>query len=264
MRTLGIAIALALTVPAVAQDYAKARVDASPRHLEWVELKHGERTVKAFVAYPEVKEKAPVVIVIHEIFGLTDWVQSVCDQLAEHGVIAIAPDFLSEMGPDKGRTTSFGDVGLAREAIGNLRPKQITADLDAAFAYAQTLPASNGHISVAGFCWGGTQTFRYATHQPKLKAAYVFYGTAPDNAADLESIACPVYGFYGGNDSRVNASLPDTEKHMKAAKKKFESVIYDEAGHGFMRAGEADNAQKANVDGRAAAWKRWLELIRKH
>lgn len=244
-----------------AQDWAKKRLADSPRHQEWVELKNGSRTVKAFVVYPEVKGKAPVVVVIHEIMGLTDWAMSVCDQLAENGYIAIAPDFVSGLGPKGGRTPDFEDVGKVREAISGLPPAQVTGDLDAACDYAKKIPSANGKISVAGFCWGGTQTFRFATHRQDLSGAYVFYGTGPTEAPAIAKIKAPVYGFYGGNDNRVNATIPDSEKLMKDAKKTYEPVIYDGAGHGFMRAGEQPDATAPNKKARDEGWKRWLGLL---
>src|SRR5882724_1676965 len=170
---------------ASAQDWAKARLEKSPRHGEWVDIKSGERTIKAFVVYPERKEKTPVVIVIHEIFGLTDWVRGVCDQLAENGVIAIAPDLLS------GQT--FEDVDAARKATSALPKEQVKADLNAASDYALTkIPAANGTLGVCGFCWGGGWTFSYASVNPKLKAAYSFYGTPVDNADNASKNASPV------------------------------------------------------------------------
>ncbi|MEY2504765.1 MAG: carboxymethylenebutenolidase, partial [Verrucomicrobiota bacterium] len=197
-----------------AQDWAKARLEKSSRHGEWVEFKSGERTIKAFVVYPERKEKAPVVLVIHEIFGLTDWVRGVCDQLAEAGVIAIAPDLLS------GQT--YADVDDARKAISALPKEQVKADLNATSEYALTkIPAASGSLAVCGFCWGGGWTFGYASMNPKLKAAYSFYGTAVENAEDAGKIACPVYGFYGENDARVNATIPKAEELIKAAGKKY-------------------------------------------
>jgi carboxymethylenebutenolidase len=237
-----------------AQDWAKARLEKSSRHGEWVEFKSGQRTIKAFVVYPERKEKAPVVLVIHEIFGLTDWVRGVCDQLAEAGVIAIAPDLLS------GQT--YADVDGARKAISALPKEQVMADLNATSDYALTkIPAANGSLAVCGFCWGGGWAFQYATMNPKLKAAYSFYGPAVDNAGDAAKIACPVYGFYGENDSRVDATIPKGEELMKAASKKYEPVIYKGAGHGFMREGEMPTANEANKKARDDAWVRWKTLL---
>jgi len=250
-----------------AQDWAKAKVEKSPRHREWVTVKHDGRSVEAYVVYPEVREKTPVVLVIHEIFGHTDWVQDLTDQLAEAGYIAISPDLLSGMGPNGGRTTSIaGNVG---EAINKLPPDQITADLNAAADYALKLPAANGKLFVAGFCYGGTQTFRYVTNRTDLKGAFVFYGQAPWNqdakAPDKDALArikTPVYGFYAENDARIDASIPATEEAMKALGKKYEPVIYAGAGHGFMRAGEDPAGNEANKKARNDAWVRWKGLLK--
>lgn len=247
---------------ASAQDWAKTRLDNSPRHLEWVKVKHDQRTVESFIAYPEVKDKATAVVVIHEIFGLSDWVRGVTDQLAEAGYIAIAPDLLSGMAPNGGGTAELGGADGARKVIGSLPPDQVTADLDAVVAYVSKLPACNGKVVVAGFCWGGGQTFRYATNNPSIKAGFVFYGPSPDDSAALARIACPIYGFYGGNDARINAGIPKTEELMKAAKKTYEPVIYDGAGHGFMRAGEDPTGNEPNKKARTDAWKRWLTLLK--
>ena len=239
---------------ALAQDWAKERLNKSPRHGEWVDLKSGERTIKAFVVYPERKEKTPVVIVIQEIFGLTDWVRGICDQLAENGVIAIAPDLLS------GQT--YSDADGARKAISALTKEQIKSDLDAASDYALKIPAGNGALAVCGFCWGGGVTFSYANENPKLKAAYSFYGPAPDEASKVANIPCPVFGFYAENDARVDATIPKAEELMKAAGKKYEPVIYKGATHGFMREGESPTASEANKKARNDAWARWKTLLK--
>jgi carboxymethylenebutenolidase len=215
------------------------------------------------VAYPERKDKAPVVIVIHEIFGMTDWVQSVADQLAEAGYIAVAPDLLSGMGPGGGRSDSFGDTGKAREAVSGLPPDQVTSDLNAVCDYAKGLPSSNGKLTVSGFCWGGTQTFRFATNRADLSAAFVFYGSGPTDAAAIAKIKCPVYGFYGGNDNRINATIPQSTDQMKAASKTYEPVVYDDAGHGFMRAGEDPAGSAENKAAREKGWARWKEILGK-
>ena len=242
-----------------AQDWAQAQLKKSPRHREWVTVKHDSRAVQTFIVYPESKDKRPVVLIIHEIFGLTDWAQELADEVAEAGYIAVAPDLLSGMAPNGGRTSDFpGDKAI--EAINHLNPDQITADLNAAADYALKLPATNGKLFVAGFCWGGGQTFRFATNRPDLAAAFVFYGPPPDKDA-MARIKAPVYGFYAGNDQRIGATLPDAIANMKAAGKTFEPVTYDGAGHGFMRAGEAPDAKEADRKARADAWKRWKSLM---
>jgi carboxymethylenebutenolidase len=269
------------TVPAENQDWAKQHLAKSPRHQEWVKVKYkpanatAEREVNAFVVYPEVKTKATAVLVIHEIFGMSDWVQSLTDQLAEAGYIAIAPDLLSGMGPNKGGTSDVVTVGS--NAIGTtinaLPPEQITADLNAVADYVAALPAANGKLVVTGFCWGGGQAFRFATNRPSIKAAFVFYGATPvtgpqgnqvpDKAA-LARISGPVYGFYAENDMRIDATLPATIEAMKEQSKTYEPVTYAGAGHGFMRAGEDPNDKNpANKKARDDAWKRWRELLAK-
>ena len=246
---------------ASAQDWARARLEKSPRHREWVTLTHDGRAVETFVVYPESKDKRPVVLVIHEIFGMTDWVQDLADQVAEAGYIAVAPDLLSGMAPNGGRSSDFPE-GKSVEAVGKLNPDQVTADLNAAADYALKLPAFNGKLLVGGFCWGGGQTFRFATNRADLAAAFVFYGPPPDKAA-MARIKAPVYGFYAGNDARIDATLPDTVQQMMAAGKSFDPVTYDGAGHGFMRAGEAPDASDANRKARADAWARWKSLLEK-
>lgn len=262
---------LLAAVSADAQEWAKQRLEKSPRHQEWVQVKHGNRTVNSFIVYPEVKSKATAVIVIHEIMGLTDWVRSVADQLAEAGYIAIAPDFLSGAGPNGRGTSDFPDRGAVGQAIRDLPPDQITADLNAVADYLSKLPAANGKITVGGFCWGGSQTFRYATKNPNLKAAFVFYGSGPDNKedpaktkAEIARIKAPVYGFYGGNDARVNATIPRSVELMKEAGKVYEPVTYEGAGHGFMRAGEDPaDTNEANKKARTEAWARWKAILKK-
>jgi carboxymethylenebutenolidase len=257
---LGLLCAACLTGTAFAQDWAKQRLNKSPRHSEWVDLKHGDRTVKTFVVYPEVKTKAPVILVIHEIFGLTDWAKNLADELAAAGYIAIVPDLLSAPGKDTG---SYPDQGAAIKAVSALSAGQVFADLDAAADYAAKLPAANGSLAVTGFCWGGGKSFGYANHNPKLKAAYVFYGVGPESAADAKGIACPVYGFYAEDDARITSAIPQVKEIMQAAGKTYEPVVYPGAGHGFMRAGEAPDASEANRKAHDAAWARWKSLLKK-
>ena len=263
MRTL-IALAIGtvfVTGTAIAQDWAKGRLDKSPRHLEWVKVRHGNREVSCFVAYPEVKDKAPAVILIHEIFGLTDWVRGVADQLAEAGYVAIAPDLLSGSAPNGGGTSELGGNDAVRKAIMSLSDAQVVADLNAAADYVKGLPACNGKLAVAGFCWGGGQSFRYAANNPSLKGAFVFYGPPP-NTDVIKKIGCPVYGFYAGNDARITSTVGKTSEEMKEAGKTYEPLTYDGAGHGFMRAGEAPDASSANKEARTQAWDRWRQLLK--
>jgi len=252
-----------MSFTAVEQDWAKARADKSPRHQEWVKVKNGTRDVNSFLVFPEVKNKATAVVVIHEIFGMSDWVRSLTDQLAEAGYIAIAPDLLSGMGPKGGGSSEFDRSGIG-QAIRDLPADQITGDLNAVADYVAKLPACNGKVAVCGFCYGGSQSFRFATNRPSLKAAFVFYGTGPDSAEAIAKIKCPVYGFYGGNDARVDQTIPKSQEMMKAAGKTYEPVTYEGAGHGFMRAGEDPGDKvEANKKARDEAWARWKDLLKK-
>jgi carboxymethylenebutenolidase len=255
-----IALSLVLAASTVmAQDWAKANLEKSPRHREWVTVKHDGRSVEAYVVYPESKEKTPVIVVIHEIFGMTDWVQEVTDEFAAAGYIAIAPDLLSGMAPGGKGTSGFKSDEVGK-AIRDLNADQITADLNAVADYALKLPAAQKKLFVTGFCYGGGQSFRFATNRPDLAAAFVFYGGPPEKDA-MARIKAPVYGFYAGNDARIDATITATVDQMKEAGKKYEPVTYEGAGHGFMRAGEDPKASEPNVKARNEAWARLKQIM---
>ncbi len=260
MKTLALCGSL---LSLLAQDPVLDRLNHSPRHHEWVQLKVGDRTLHAFVVFPEVKEKAPAVVVIHENKGLSDWARSAADQFAEAGVIAIAPDLLSGLGPNGGKTSDFPSPDAATQALGKLPPDQVTADLNACADYVAKLDACNGKVAVGGFCWGGGQTFRFATNRESLVAAMVFYGPAPTDAAAIAKIKAPVYGFYGENDARINAGIEKATAAMKEAGKAYDPVIYKGAGHGFMRAGEMAAAKDDEKKARADAWVRIKDILKK-
>jgi carboxymethylenebutenolidase len=262
MKTLPILLLAALApVQLIGQDWARASLEKSPRHGEWVKVHRGSRDVECFVVYPEVKGPATAVLVIHEIYGLSDWARSAADQLAAAGYVAIAPDLLSGMGPGGGGFKSFATQDDVTHAVSSLPAEQVSGDLDAVTGYAFGLPATNGKIVVAGFCWGGGKSFAFATHNKAVKAAFVFYGSPPAPEA-LSGISCPVYGFYAGNDARISLTVPKTTDQMKAAGKTYEPVVYDGAGHGFMRSGQAPDASPANKQARDTAWARWMDLLR--
>jgi len=256
-------IALSLLLVAAAQDPVQERLEKSPRHHEWVQIKVGERTLHAFVVFPEVKEKAAAIVVIHENKGLNDWARSAADQFAEAGLIAIAPDLLSGLGPNGGKTADFPSADAATQALYKLPADQVTADLNACADYVAKLPSCSGKVTVGGFCWGGGQTFRFATNRESIAAAFVFYGPAPDDQAAIARIKCPVYGFYGENDNRINAGIEKATAAMKDAGKTYDPVIYKGAGHGFMRAGEMTNAKDDDRKARADAWARLKDLLKK-
>jgi len=237
------------------------RLEDSPRHHEWVKIKQGDRELHSFLVFPEVKEKVMAVIVIHENKGLNDWARGMADQIAEAGYIAIAPDLLSGAGPDGGKTADFENSDAARTAIYGLAPDQVTKDLNAVYEYVKTLDATNGKVAVIGFCWGGSQTFRYVTNNSALEAAFVCYGGAPKDSTAFANINTPVYGFYGGNDARVNAGIPSAKETMEKNEKFYEPVIYEGAGHGFFRAGEMPNASEANAKAREEGLARLKKLL---
>ncbi len=245
-----------------AQDWAKARLEASPRHHEYVTVQNGSRAVQVFVDYPEVKGKAPVIVMIHEIFGLTDWAREMADELAAQGYIVVEPDLLSGMGPNGGGSSSFADQESTVKAVSMLDAAQVTGDLNAVADYGKKLPAANGKLAVAGFCWGGGKSFLFATQRPDLKEAFVFYGPPPPDAA-MAGIKAPVYGFYAGNDARISSTVPATVTAMKTAGKKYEPVVYEGAGHGFMRAGEAPEASPENKKARDESFARLLTLLKR-
>lgn len=240
---------------------AQSGLDDTPRHDEWVQVERGEHVVHTYVVYPEVDHDVTAVVLIHENRGLTDWVRSLADQLASEGYIAVAPDLLSGRAPGGGRTSDFESSDAARQALYELDAAEVIADLDAVIAYAREIPAASGKVAVAGFCWGGARAWDVANAVTGLEATFVFYGTGPANAGDVAKIDAPVYGFYGGNDQRVNATIPKSAELMAAAGKRFEKKTWEGAGHAFMRAGVADDASEANRRAATEATERWLALL---
>jgi carboxymethylenebutenolidase len=258
-----IVLALAVLLSACQHTVApNARLETTPRHDEWIDVARDGRKVHTYVVYPQRADKAPIVIVIHENRGLNDWARTVADRLAEEGYIAVAPDLLSGAAPNGGNTKDFPSEDTAREAIGKLPRQQVLDDLRAVIETAKAIPSANGKVAVAGFCWGGGKVWDVANNVPGLYAAFPFYGTGPQDAAGVANIEAPVFGSYGGDDARVNATIPKTEEAMKAAGKRYEPVIYPGAGHAFMRLGEAPDASEANRNAREEAWKRWLAMLK--
>ena len=248
----------AQSLPA-SDDTARARLNASPRHGEWVKVESGGDTINAWVVYPERSDPAPVVLVIHEIYGLTDWIRSVADQLAAEGYIAIAPDILTGKGPGGGGTESVdrdGAVALVRA----LDRGEVVVRLNAVARYATSLPAAQDKWASLGFCWGGSTSFAYAAAQPSLSAAVVYYGSSP-SAEALARIQGPVLALYGGDDARVNKTIPAAQTEMNRLGKSYQPEIYDGAGHGFLRAQEARDG--ANMRASEQAWPETIGFLRK-
>lgn len=244
-----------------AQQFALDILEESPRHHEWVEVSYGDRTVHCFVAYPEVSESATTVIVIHENRGLTDWVRCFADELAEAGYVAIAPDLLSGFSEEYEKTSEFPSSDDARTAIYQLDAEKVTADLKAVQAYVAEVPSANGKVAVTGFCWGGSQSFRYATNDEDIQAAMVFYGSPPKESEELARIAVPVYGFYGESDQRINATIDGTLEKMDELEKTYDPVIYESVGHAFMRRGNDPAAEEAFREAYEAAFERLTEIL---
>ena len=217
------------------EDTAADALNRSPRHGEWVDvaLPGSDVPISTWVVYPERSDSAPVVLVIHEIYGLTDWIRGVADQFAAEGFIAVAPDLLSGMGPNGGGTASLGERDNVIATIRTLEPDERTRRLNAVRTHALDMPASNGRLGSVGFCWGGGASFAYAVDQPELAAAVAYYGTSPAEAADYARINAPVLGLYGGDDERVNSTIQRAEEAMAAGGKSFEPIIFEGAGHGF-------------------------------
>jgi carboxymethylenebutenolidase len=236
----------------------------SPRGGEWVELelKGSERPLATWIVRPEGSRDAPVVLVIHEIFGLTDWVRAVADRLAENGFVAVVPDLLSGLGPDGGGTESVTSRDEVVRLIRALDPADVIARLDAVREHASGLARTTGQVAVVGFCWGGSTGFAYAVAEPRLEAAVIYYGSSPGDTADYHLVGAPVLGLYGGDDERVNATIAVAEREMARFGRRYETQVFAGAGHGFLRAQEARDG--ANRLASEQAWRRTIEFLRRH
>lgn len=241
-------------------DHSLARLNASPRHGEWVMLHTATGdSLHAWIVYPERRTKAPVVVVIHEIFGMSTWIRAVTDQLAKEGFIAIAPDLIPSPRIPVGADTLTNQEGIA--AVSKLNPANVQAGIAAAARYAMSLPAALQKYGVVGFCWGGTASFAHAVVSPTLGASVVYYGTSP-SAAELASVRAPVLGLYGGSDARVVATVGPADSMMKVLHKTYEPHIFDGAGHGFLRAQTGNSG--ANMTATQQAWPATIQWFRKY
>lgn len=246
-------------LPAGANE-AEARLAASPRHAEWAMVRVGTSdSVRVWLVYPERSTKAPVVVVVHEIFGLSTWIRSVADQLAADGFIAVAPDFLT--GHTGGVRPDSLSVDSARAMIRRLDADQIQTRIDAVARWAMALPAAQPRYGIVGFCWGGSVVFNHAVHSPTLGAGVAYYGAAPPPAG-LTSVRAPILGLYGENDARVNATIAPTDSTMRALGKTYQAQVFSGAGHGFLRA--QDGQSGANLEAARRAWPATLDWFRRH
>ena len=239
---------------------ALARLASSPRHSEWAMIRTGDGdSVRAWVVYPQRSTKAPVVLVVHEIFGLSSWVRSVTDQLAADGFISIAPDLLTMKNLPSGPDSIVAP--LAQAAIRTLDPASVQRQLDAVAQYGMSLPAAERKYGIVGFCWGGATSFAHAVHSPSLGASVVYYGTSP-KTPDLESVRAPVLGLYGGSDNRVNATIAPADLALRAFDRTYTYNIYPGAGHGFLR--QQTGMDGANLAAARAAWPATIAWFRKY
>jgi len=242
---------------------AKETLEQSPRHGEYVDVsfQDHEYPINTWVVYPERPTRAPVIIVIHEIFGLTDWIRAIADDLAKQGFLALAPDFISGLGPGGGGTESIESRDDVVRTIRSLTPDDVIQRLDAVRDYALTIPAATDRISTAGFCWGGTMSFYYATAQTELSTAIIFYGTSPDIEL-LHAIEAPVLGLYAEDDARVNVTIEPAANEMERLGKPFTYHIYPGAGHGFVR--QQEGRENANRMATEKAWEQMLIFLREN
>ena len=270
MKTIGlrciscICVGLFCTFVGIASaQSAEELLEASPRHQEWVSLEFADGEVlSAFVVHPESSGATDSVVVIHDIRSMSDWARLVADRLAEAGYVAIVPDLLSGMGPNGGKTESFEKPADIGRAIRALDPDRVTSGLKACVKYVRGLSSTTEKVSVGGFCWGGSQTFRFATNDDTISGAYVFYGSPPAKA-DMARIDCPVYGFYGESHNRINSTIESAKESMAELKKSYDPVIYGGVGHGFLRNGMGERATDMYRQRTDEAWTRWLKLLKK-
>ena len=254
----GVAVPQNGALPAPAEE-ARARLAGSTRHGEWVLIPSGADSVRAWIVYPERKTKAPVVVVVHEIFGLSPWVRSVADQLAADGFIAIAPDLLTSK--NLPNPTDSVPSDLATAAIRTLNPDDVHRQISAAANYAMALPSAVKRYGIVGYCWGGGVSFEHAVRSPTLGAAVVYYGVSPKSES-LASVKAPVLGLYAGNDARVDATVPAADSTMRALGKTYTTHIYEGAGHGFLRQQSAQNG--ANLAATKQAWPATIAWFRRY
>lgn len=236
-----------------------SRIEVGHRR-KYVSLTHGSRALQLLVDYPSKPRRgSAIVVLVHEVYGLSEWTKVMSDELADRGFIVLAPDLLSGHGPNGGGYSDFTNENDVIQAVSDLDPTAVTVDLDAVVDYGKKLPSFDEKLAIVGFSWGGWKSFAFATHRRDLSGVFVFYGTGP---TDVRSISAPVYGFYAGNDGEVDATIPATTEAMKAAGKFYDPVVYEGADHGFMRLGvETGNTNPVDKTSRTQALDRLIKLL---
>jgi carboxymethylenebutenolidase len=247
--------------PPPAEETAAAALETTPRHAEWVDVPLASGTpIRTFVVFPERKDKAGVVVIIHEIYGLSPWIRGVADAFAREGFIAVAPDLISGMGPGGGGSDSVASRDELVKLIRGLSRADAEARIGAVRTYAAALPASNGKVGTVGFCWGGARSFEQAATRPAPQGCVVYYGASPDSATLLQ-VSAPVLGLYGGDDARVNATVDPARAALEARKARFDPHVFPGAGHGFLRQQTA--REGANQKAADQAWPLTIDFLRR-
>lgn len=253
---------------------------------EFVNIDVDGTSMRTWVVRPAGTGPAPVVVVIQEIFGLSDWIRGVADQLAAEGFIAVAPDLLAGHGPNGGDTSSLDNQQEIMQVVLSLQRPEIMARLKAARDWGLDQPRANGKSGSVGFCFGGSQSFALAVNDPSLDAAVVYYGDAPTDVPpgprgrgaggrgappppfvpsdSLAQIQAPVLGLYGGldQDARIGRTLAPTEARMRELGKTYEPHIFEGAAHGFLRAQTGNDG--ANMKATEQAWPMTVAWLKKY
>lgn len=230
----------------------KANVDSNT-----VSYKNGDVNLSGYLSKPVKNGKYPAILVIHENRGLNEHTRDVARRFAAAGYVALASDALSR----KGGTGSFETPEKAREAFSSLVMTEVMSDLNAGLAFLNSHQnVKKGRLASIGFCWGGARSFKLATEPNDLKAAVVFYGTAPTEA-ELAQAHAPVLGIYGGTDERITSKVPEVAATMKKYNKPYEYKIYDGAAHAFFN---DTNTERYNAAASKDAWERTLAFLKKN
>jgi len=244
------------------QNWAKDKIKQSPLRHEWVTIRSGDRKLKAILVYPEKRRDGTIVLIAHEVFGMSDSTINTAMQIAKMGYVTIAPDFLSGHASIGGGSASFKPRAHS-DLSAELDDDAVDSDFNSWIHYAIEMPQSNGKIAIVGLSWGGGASFRYTAGphvDPSLKATFVFYDVSPPvttqgifhNAKSpgvfpVHRFATPVFGFYASNDNRVMRTLQFTKDAMENAGNRYEPIVYQDADHGFMRLGnDPENTNPAN------------------
>jgi carboxymethylenebutenolidase len=255
---------------------AAARLAASPRHAEWVKIawEPGSKdSLMAFIVYPSTSNaKTPVVVVVHEIFGLSTWVRGVADQVASEGFIAIAPDLESRV--RGGPSTVELPSDSARKLIAGGDAAERNRGIDAAARYAMSQPSAAQRYAVIGYCWGGGTTWMHVINGgvPGFSGGVAYYGLpymdgAVPNRDSLAKIKTPVMLLSGARDARIGAAMPAVDSMMKALGKSYVGINYPGAGHGFLRTQDDSTAhnpawQEADLAATKDAWPRTVAFLK--